>query len=366
MLLDEWTDQELQLARAIGGERASAGRHVDGDVGLLDPLDVEAELQHVLERQAMEAGSEVTRDGCADTGHGHRAGIAREDGVAIVLDLKPGGGDGLLLSLQIDGRPARAWSDAQAWCDWLAPRLAVQQVQQIPPDLVGLLGQWALLALEPHTARAGLASPRFIAVEPGSCARAIAPTLTLRRADATLDLRLLDWPEHWIAALAQTMEDRRPRLSIPPIAVALAAGWTRLSRAQLTQLAAGDGVVLDHAVAVEHGHAWLIAERPLAHLRFDRGAWCVEHAYHENPMMQETADATLRGDPMADDNIVLTAVAEIGRLSMSLDTLRGLEAGQVLELTHATHGRVTLTVSGQAVAHGTLLRVGDKLVMRIE
>ena len=82
--------------------------------------------------------------------------------------------------------------------------------------------------------------------------------------------------------------------------------------------------------------------------------------------MEQGTETALRGSQLDDDNIVLTAVAEVGRLSLSLDTLRELQTGQMLELAHASHGRVTLTVSGQAVAHGTLLRVGDKLVMRIE
>ncbi|MFX5595039.1 hypothetical protein ABTD92_20520, partial [Acinetobacter baumannii] len=70
---------------------------------------------------------------------------AQAEGAAIVLDLKPCGGDGVVLSLSIDGQRARAWVDADAWCEWLAPRLAVQRFQQIPPDLLGLLGQWTLL-----------------------------------------------------------------------------------------------------------------------------------------------------------------------------------------------------------------------------
>ncbi|WP_043439928.1 FliM/FliN family flagellar motor switch protein, partial [Cupriavidus sp. HPC(L)] len=107
-------------------------------------------------------------------------------------------------------------------------------------------------------------------------------------------------------------------------------------------------------------------ERPLALACLAHGAWHIEHACNEETSMEQGTEATLRGSQLDDANIVLTAVAEVGRLSLSLDTLRELQAGQTLELAHASHGRVTLTVSGHAVASGTLLRVGDKLVMRIE
>lgn len=407
MLLDEWSDQDLELARAIGPGRSSVaerGRHggagphghIDGLGALqaLERLDAADPLADPLGRlDAFDGGplnddpfsndlpgeSGGVRQGpgrheaLIDVHRGEEPGIggtgdtdAQAEGAAIVLDLKPCGGDGVVLSLSIDGQRARAWVDADAWCEWLAPRLAVQRFQQIPPDLLGLLGQWTLLPLQHHARHAGLGLPHFCAAEPGSCVRAIAPTLTLCRANAQLDLRLLDWPESWIAALAQTMEDRRPPLTIPPIPVALAAGWVRLTRAQLAGLAPGDGVVLERPAAVEHGHAWLVAERPLALACLANGAWHIEYACNEENSMEQGTDATLRGSLLEDDNIVLTAVAEVGRLSLSLDTLRELQTGQMLELAHASHGRVTLTVSGQPVASGTLLRVGDKLVMRIE
>ncbi|MBO4123468.1 type III secretion system cytoplasmic ring protein SctQ [Cupriavidus gilardii] len=414
MLLDEWSDQDLELARAIGPGRSTAaagdrragaapGAHGDGLDALqaLERLDRADPMMDPIGRLDAFDGDRLRHDPLAglrdDDGDGDRdPGIGdigkigdigdigdtgeiadirdtsgrnapNEDGAAaLVLDLKPCGGDGVVLTMSIDGQRARAWVDADAWCEWLAPRLAVQRFHQIPPDLLGLLGQWTLLPLQHHARRAGLGLPRFGNAEPGRCARAIAPTLTLCRADAELDLRLLDWPEPWIAALAQTMEDRRPPLTIPPIPVALAAGWVHLTRAQLARLAPGDGVVLERAAAVEHGHAWLIAERPLALACFAHGAWHIEHTCNEETSMEQGTEVTLRGSQLDDDNIVLTAVAEVGRLSLSLDTLRELQTGQMLELAHASHGRVTLTVSGQPVANGTLLRVGDKLVMRIE
>jgi type III secretion protein Q len=398
MLLDEWSSKELELSRAIGGSRASSARSGDGLLDCVedDPLpsrlagrgdrdgfggdaladdetdedDMRLDPLDPLDRLD---GIDLPRGAYADARHPRgrqwRRGDTGPNGAGetgLALDHAVCGGDGVVLSLLVNQQPARAWVDAEAWCDWLRPRLPVQRIDQIPPELVPLLGEWAVLPVQRHAEAAGLRPLRFVGAEAGQCARVVAPTLTLARPDMALSLRLLDWPTDWIEALARTMEDRRVPLVVPPIPMPLAAGWVRLTRAQLRGLKPGDGVVLDQALPVESGHAWLIAERPLARLCFDHDAWRIECAFHEDHPMQDLTDTIAKGEPLRDEDIVLTAIAELGRMSLSLDTLRGLHAGQVLDIPHASHGRVTLTVSGQPVATGSLLRVGERLVMRVE
>lgn len=397
MLLDEWSSKELELARTIGAGRAvGAGtggptlEHMEDDP-LLRPLGGARGRGGRAAAGFAEAGDDADFDpiatldrldtlelsGVGDDGgllppaYGRRAerggGAGSVDGEwGLALDHLVCGGDGMVLSLLVDQQPARAWVDADAWCDWLRPRLPVQRVDQIPAELMPLLGEWALLPLQQHARTAGLRGLRFVGAEAGHCARVVSPTLTLLRDGATLTLRLLDWPANWIEALAGTMEDRRAPLVVPPIPMPLVAGWVRLTRSRLRALQPGDGIVLDQALPVEAGHAWLFAERPLARLRFVHDAWRIECAYQKDHPMQDLTDTIATGEPLRDEDIVLTAVAELGRMSLSLDILRDLHAGQVLDIPHASHGRVTLTVAGQAVATGTLLRVGERLVMRVE
>ncbi|MBY4897881.1 type III secretion system cytoplasmic ring protein SctQ [Cupriavidus sp. AU9028] len=408
MLLDEWSEEELDLARAIGagGSSASARRSEDAGQGRREvearpqrresgvfgddwldeafdrqlPADPSAWRQlpegHGIDEGSREDPSQDEMDiddldgsPLVPGGEGDGDQDPDEDGdcrCEISLDLKPAGGDGLVLSVLVGEQRARAWVDAHAWCEWIAPRLTVQRPQQIPPDLLPLLGQWTLLPLQRHAEQAAVPAPAFVDAEAGSIPRTTAPTLTLRRADAVMELRLLDWPASWVAALAGKLDVPLAPLELPPLPVALAAGWVRLTRRQLRELRPGDGVVLERGVRVELGHAWLVAGRTVARLRVADGTWCVEDRLDEETTMDGPGMVELEGEGLTDDSIVLTAVAEVARLPLSLDTLRGLHRGQVLELAHASHGRVTLTVSGHAVAHGALLRVGDKLVMRIE
>jgi type III secretion protein Q len=403
MLLDEWSSKELELSRAIGGSRATGARNGEG---LLDRVADDPRLSRLAPATDRDgfAGDEladtlhdaddadggdmrlshpddldglddidVPQDAYGEAGQPQGRWRRPDDatrpgsgGSGVALEQVVCGGHGVVLSLLVNQQPARAWVDAQAWCDWLRPRLPVQRFDHIPPELVPLLGEWALLPVQQHAQATGLRPLRFVGAEAGHCARVVAPTLTLIRQDMALSLRLLDWPTDWIEALARTMDDRRMPLMVPPIPMPLAAGWVRLTRAQVRALQPGDGIVLDQALRVEAGHAWLIAERPLAQLCFHQDGWRIECALHEDHPMQDLTDSIAKDEQLRDEDIVLTAIAELGRMSLSLDTLRGLHTGQVLDIPHASHGRVTLTVSGQPVATGTLLRVGERLVMRVE
>jgi type III secretion protein Q len=363
MLLNEWNEQDLDLARIIEGGKSTSidernvSPRIDSD-RLLDAMDG-------LDTDLWTAPREKRRGADDDIGTGIRS-TAGSTAAPLVLRQLPCGGDGVLLSLLVDSLPATAWVDGNAWCDWVAPRLCVQAFEQIPPELVPVLGHWALMPLHDHVKAAGCGAIRFVAAHPGSCPYAMAPVLSMMRDDAELSLRLLDWPARSLASLARIMEDRRVPVNVPPIPVALAAGWSRLTRAQLAALRPGDGIVLDRDARVDLGQAWLVAGNSCARLRFEAGNWHIECAFHEEEVMPELGDTLLEGASLSDDRIVLTVVAEVGRMSLSLDTLRGLYSGQVLDVPHADHGRVALTVSGQAVATGSLLRVGDRLVVRID
>lgn len=421
MQLDEWSEDQLAIAHTIGGGLATP---------MPRPLAPPGGDLDALLRRMPPAGSEGTRDApqaraAFDDDHlfdnlddigglDRRLGVRdwvdevdgaprpgdgafhTLDGTKVEADATPDGspqrldtnmalglcqamlgGDGVIVALQIGGQPAQAWVDERAWCDWLSTRMTVPGIAQVPATLLAVLGQWAMVPLVAHASRAGVAPPEFVSAEAGFRAPALATTLVLRNGEKELQFRLLDWPADWVRTLAGGMEVQSAPAEMPPVVARLAAGWTRISRARLDALKPGDGVVLEHATSIEHGHAWLVADTPVAELAFDHGTWRVERSCRDENDMNDTNamndmndmnefEAPVASDSrLADDQIHLTAVAEVGRMSMPLDVLRNLHTGKILELPHGSDGRVSLTVNGHVVASGSLLRVGDRLVLRI-
>jgi type III secretion protein Q len=338
--------------------------------------------------------SKNNEDGDQSARKNDRAPIAAR--ANLLLEYCACGGKGVELSLLINGRPARVWVDENAWCEWLSPRLTVQHVDQIPEPLRTLLGEWALAPLSEHVAAARLGDVSFVSAIRADCQFESAPTLTVGRDGRKLMLRLISCPPDWIAAFANTMEDRSVALALPPVIVRLAAGWIHLTRAQVNALRPGDGIVLEHETHVEHGEAWMVTDRVIARIKALRDdvpgesgstdfIWKIDDVIKSGDSMSDPSRSTLIGDidhnpdangkhdrgsdplrtQFTDEKVQFIAMVEVARMTMSLDALRGLRKGQMLEIGHVS-GLVALTISGRTCATGSLLRVGDKLVMRIE
>ena len=127
MLLGEWSDQELDLARLVEGGKSmpcadeevpSPGlRGVDNE-RLLDAMDrLDSDLWGDPRETHRDGAEESVPRVARTTGSATRSATS---GATLVLQQLACGGDGVLLSLTVDGRPATAWVDAHAWCDWIA------------------------------------------------------------------------------------------------------------------------------------------------------------------------------------------------------------------------------------------------------
>ena len=65
------------------------------------------------------------------------------------------------------------------------------------------------------------------------------------------------------------------------------------------------------------------------------------------------------------DEIPFTLVIEAARLPLTLDKLMQLQKGNVLELPHSPESGVDIVVGGSCIARGELIKVGDRLAVRI-
>lgn len=292
--------------------------------------------------------------------------VAGSSSCGVTIEYAPAGGAGLLIQMQIAGQDVWLWSAERDWCAWLAPQLSVPDYANIPPDLREALGHWACAPLVALAEQAQLLPPTFVKAQTGDCPSAYACVLTLRRNDASLRLRVMGFPPRWLQTLAQGMKQTTGTpVCLPGITVALAAGCVRLTRGELACIEIGATVIFDLDASVENGEVLLVQMQPVAKISYlNEREWKVEDIFkdhgEEDAVGQEVVALA------ALDALKFTLVAEIGRLDMTIGELRNLQPGAILSGKCSFDGTVTLRVSGQALARGRLIRVGERLAVRIE
>ncbi len=77
---------------------------------------------------------------------------------------------------------------------------------------------------------------------------------------------------------------------------------------------------------------------------------------------EQTTPAAAGWDP---GQVELTVQMAVGSASMTLAALESLQAGYVFELDTPASTPVTATINGVAVAKGELVRIGERLGVRL-
>jgi type III secretion system YscQ/HrcQ family protein len=291
--------------------------------------------------------------------HCTAARVGGDEVLGLRLALETGGGDaGLALALQLEGAALTAWVDERSWLAWVEGVLPLPALSAAPPDLLPTLAAWTLAPLCEWLQREALPPPQCHDLRAAGLVRAPHWTLTLTRDGAALPLCLEGWPASWIAAVA----DRLQPLPAPPLALSLplAAGWCHLSHAELGRLAPGDALLLSGAAEVEAGEVWLFQQRPLARLAMSAPDRCRVLTLMPADAGWSAAEPVAAGAG-ALAGLELCVVAELGRAM--LDDVAALAVGT--EATLALTSRVRLTLDGRRLADGELLRLGDRLAVRI-
>ena len=63
--------------------------------------------------------------------------------------------------------------------------------------------------------------------------------------------------------------------------------------------------------------------------------------------------------------VELTVHMDVGSARIALDALQALQAGYVFELPTGLEAPVTARINGVPIGHGELVRIGDKLGVRL-
>ncbi|MGF6812917.1 type III secretion protein Q [Paraburkholderia sp. Clong3] len=332
-----------------------------------------------------------------EMGAGGRIG---DDAQAFSFGYRELGGEGLVVSLNMDGRDAEAWVAETAFCEWVSPLLAAPAYDAFPPDLTGALAAWALAPLAEFAEQCGAGAIAVKGIARGTCSIAFGSALTLSRDGWHLAIRPLGWDTETLRKFGAVMP---PATVAAPIVVpvALVAGWAYLRQGQIDALAPGDAIVLDASANVKRGEAWMFQQRPLAKIVAYESAWRVEsvmnqveaemmhfngglalpdelqelqdlremQALQETRALDETrASLVPRGHPAVGrfDDVRFALTAEIASMTVPLDTLRNLAPGQMLDTGVTGEGRVSLKVNGLGIGTGRIIRVGERLLVRVD
>lgn len=288
---------------------------------------------------------------------------------ALTITYSVAGGDGLILNAEVLGQPVRLWLTPEHWCRWISPMLSVPAWPAVPVELHGVLAAWTLASAGAGLCDSNIAWPTGAVIEPRHVEMAPHWCLRIEREDCRLDAWILDAPLAWLDTLAEaftpiatTDEPGMRRIPVP-----LVAGWSRIDEQALKRLRPGDGLLLHHGYLVTDGELGLFMNRPLATLAGgDTGIYTLKDAMDDfNDWLDMTPIVPEAGSGLRPD-VLVTVVAQVASIEVSLDALVNLRAGDILEGPARTEDFVLLKVAGRTIAHGLLLNIDGRLVVRIE
>lgn len=163
-----------------------------------------------------------------------------------------------------------------------------------------------------------------------------------------------------------------------PVAMRLCVNSIDLTFAELRTLRAGDIVLPEHVqeqpntiigvvgerlrCEVEHAAEGFRLTSGLTNARADAaGEWFMQHP-------TETSDPARRAsiDEALLEQLPVRVVFEVGRLDLPLAEVRRLAPGYVLPLAKPTESAVDVVANGRKIGHGSLMKIGDSIGVRIE
>lgn len=175
--------------------------------------------------------------------------------------------------------------------------------------------------------------------------------------------RLDDRAFHWLAERCAPLPARLAALeALPPATLDLTLDRLRLSARELRDLAPGDTILLDRSPVEADG-----ALRVVAGLRGGPGyrALIIDGRLHILAALDAAMDHPEAVPAASFDDIPMEVECEVGRLTLPLSRLREIAVGQVFDLGFDATAAVSLRVNGQVVAVGELVRIAERVGIRV-
>lgn len=156
-----------------------------------------------------------------------------------------------------------------------------------------------------------------------------------------------------------------------PVQVALEAGHTEISLAELKGVKAGDFIVLDRCSydpEEKKGTITLsLGGNPLFRGKLkENGIQLLEYPlYEEGEVDMEEEPGMEAGQASGVENLPINLTVEVGRMQLSLQELSQLAPGNLVELPVTPEQGVDLVANGKKIGRGELVRIGETLGVRI-
>lgn len=175
-----------------------------------------------------------------------------------------------------------------------------------------------------------------------------------------------------------------------PLSLSITIGTTSVLPSQWETRKTGDLVLLDRCSfdpIQKRGRAILALENtPLFTLELEDSIKIVEHAFYQEEMpmarhpshqdqpssseeekghLWSAEEESPVGNILSAQEIPLMVTVEIARLTLPLKKIVELQSGNVLDLQVSPHLTVSLTINGQQVAKGELVKIGESVGVKI-
>lgn len=156
----------------------------------------------------------------------------------------------------------------------------------------------------------------------------------------------------------------------PPVAVAARVGLARLRAGALASAQVGDAVLIEEG-PLQRGQVMIVVgECRVAAAQWEGNMAILKEALRPAGSFgsgEWTMQGEQDGDPVGATfgDLRVTLVFEVGRRLATLDEVRGLAPGQVLDLGRDDTAPVDILANGARLGRGEIVRVGDALAVRI-
>lgn len=278
---------------------------------------------------------------------------------AATLTFAKSGGEGLCWGIDWQGQTLKAWCDTHQWRSFVETKIPHDDLDEIDIGLLQIVSRWCWDSVSADLERANVFDVRSPATDVIDCDWY--PVLTVRAGDKCLDFALPEWPVELLRRLsASWLRNQTGGIANPvKINVPIIAGWAVMPWAQLQRAGVGS-ILFPSGMSAERCYVQM--DNTLVELAMNDNTQFSIVAIHNdsNSIMVENqpAIASLQ-------NIPITVMVEIARVGMDLSQLSTVSVGDCLTLDLSPGNSIRLLVNGCVMGHGELVRLEERMGVRI-